>query len=456
MKSKSRNILFSLVASLLISTVAFAASEEKLDHDYSILSVFVQPSISFLSFTEREYFQNAIDSLYYNFKAEAVNDAESLNVAKQDFQKVNFCFPITAGIQWQFMEDHFLSTGIGFIYDNESVVLTDRKSGTHSYEYTLQGVPLFLEYRFALPKNFITLSTGGLFSVSVRWYWVLPGTEIYTTWGKLDAETPLLGAGFGVSVGYLFASWDNFKLYGDIGFSSISVKSNKKFSDIVDGGPEEKAKWNLGGLQMQIRGTFGFWNKPKPKDDEEEDDDDDDDKPKKRKNSLGILADSLKAVADTSAAQDTANVDSAKVAADSASAADTTKVNVADSLGAAKDSVKNVADSLNKNVAADTAKTGVADSTSAAKDTVKNVAESKNVADSLRKNVTESKNVAADSTAKTAADSTAKAPVAKIAPAAPAMPAKQPEEKPVETTVNATTEKDTTTAPATEVKSKGD
>jgi hypothetical protein len=450
MKSKSRNILFSLVASLLISTVAFAASEEKLDHDYSILSVFVQPSISFLSFTEREYFQNAIDSLYYNFKAEAVNDAESLNVAKQDFQKVNFCFPITAGIQWQFMEDHFLSTGIGFIYDNESVVLTDRKSGTHSYEYTLQGVPLFLEYRFALPKNFITLSTGGLFSVSVRWYWVLPGTEIYTTWGKLDAETPLLGAGFGVSVGYLFASWDNFKLYGDIGFSSISVKSNKKFSDIVDGGPEEKAKWNLGGLQMQIRGTFGFWNKPKPKDDED-DDDDDDDKPKKRKkNSLGNLADSLKAVAKTSAAQDTANVDSAKVAADSASAADTTKVNVADSLGAAKDSVKNVADSLNKNVAVDTAKTGVADSTSAAKDTVKNVAESKNIADSLIKNI------AADSTAKTAADSTAKAPVMKIAPAAPATPAKQPEEKPVETTVNATTEKDTTTAPATEVKSKGD
>ena len=442
MKSKSRNILFSLVASLLISTVAFAASEEKLDHDYSILSVFVQPSISFLSFTEREYFQNAIDSLYYNFKAEAVNDAESLNVAKQDFQKVNFCFPITAGIQWQFMEDHFLSTGIGFIYDNESVVLTDRKSGTHSYEYTLQGVPLFLEYRFALPKNFITLSTGGLFSVSVRWYWVLPGTEIYTTWGKLDAETPLLGAGFGVSVGYLFASWDNFKLYGDIGFSSISVKSNKKFSDIVDGGPEEKAKWNLGGLQMQIRGTFGFWNKPKPKDDEEkDDDDDDDDKPKKRKNSLGILADSLKAVAKTSAAQDTANVDSAKTTADSASAADTTKVNVVDSLGAAKDSVKNVADSLNKNVAADTAKTGVADSTSAAKDTVKNIA------DSLIKNI------AADSTAKTAVDSTAKAPVLKIAPA---MPAKQPEEKPVETTVNATTEKDTTTAPATNVKSKGD
>jgi hypothetical protein len=431
MKSKSRNILFSLVAALLISTVAFAASEEKLDHDYSILSVFVQPSISFLSFTEREYFQNAIDSLYYGFKAEAVNDAESLNVAKQDFQKVNFCFPITAGIQWQFMEDHFLSAGIGFIYDNESVVLTDRKSSTHSYEYTLQGVPFFLEYRFALPKNFITLSTGGLFSVSVRWYWVLPGTEIYTTWGKLDAKTPIFGAGFGVSVGYLFASWDNFKLYGDIGFSSISVKSDKKFSDIVDGGPDEKAKWNLGGLQMQIRGTFGFWNKPKPKDD---DDDDDDDKPRHKRtlleklhslkdsvgmDSTGVVADSLKSAADTTmrdsvkTANDSAKVDSAKV--DSAKVVkDSLEKSVADSLNAntAKDTVKNAADSLNKTSAVPTP------------EPVAKQPQKIAPAQTAIQPEAEPAKTTPDTTAKTVPDSTAKtAPVTKIAPAAPAAPA---------------------------------
>ena len=342
MKSKSRNIVFSLVAVLLMTATGFAASEEKLDHDNSILSVFLQPSISFISFEERKYFQETIDTIYYGFKENAVNSAESLNVAKQDFQKVNFCFPITAGIQWQFAEDHFLSAGVGFIYDNESVVLTDRKSNTHSYEYTLQGIPFYMEYRFALPKNFITLSTGGLFSLAVRWYWVLPGTEIYTTWGKIDAETPLLGAGFGVSVGYLFATWKSFKLYGDIGFNSISVKSNKKFSDIVPNGPNEKAKWNLGGLQMQIRGSFGLWNKPKPKDD---DDDDDDEK----KPNVKIIDDTKK---------DSVKVDSVGNAADTAKIAD---VKVADSLGVAADSAKAIVDSAkviadSAKVAADTAK----------------------------------------------------------------------------------------------------
>ena len=353
MKFKSRNIIFSLVASLLITATGFAASEEKLDHDNSILSVFLQPSISFISFEERKYFQEAIDTIYYNFKENAVNSAESLNVAKQDFQKVNFCFPITAGIQWQFAEDQFLSAGIGFIYDNESVVLTDRKSNTHSYQYTLQGVPFFLEYRLALPKNFITLSTGGLFSLAVRWYWALPGTEIYTTWGKLEAETPLWGAGFGVSVGYLFATWKSFKLYGDIGFNSISVKSNKKFSDIVPNGPEEKATWNLGGIQLQIRGSFGLWNKPKPKEDED-DDDDDDGEGKKPK--VKIIDDTKK---DTVKVDSVGVADSAKVTDSLGVAADNAKiqgVKVADSTNAIQDSARNAAVDSAKVIAPDSAK----------------------------------------------------------------------------------------------------
>ena len=403
MKLKSRNIVFSLVAVLWMTATGFTASDEKLDHDNSILSVFLQPSISFISFEERKYFQDAIDTIYYGFKENAVNSAESLNVAKQDFQKVNFCFPITAGIQWQFAEDHFLSAGVGFIYDNESVVLTDRKSNTHSYEYTLQGIPFYLEYRFALPKNFITLSTGGLFSLAVRWYWVLPGTEIYTTWGKLDAETPLLGAGFGVSVGYLFATWKSFKLYGDIGFNSISVKSNKKFSDIVPTGPEEKAKWTLGGLQLQIRGSFGLWDKPKPKDDDDDDDDGEGTKPK-----VKIIDDTKK--------------DSTNVIADS-SKVDSTIANatVTDSLKAVQDSAK---------VAADTAK--VADSLGVATDSAKAIVDSANVVTGTAKVATDTANATQDS--------------AKAAPKSAKEPA-TPENAPA---------KSTPTAPAEEIKTKGD
>ena len=424
MKSQSRFTILCILTAFVFATNAFADSDEKLDHDYSILSVFVQPSISFISFTEREYFQNAIDTIYYGFRESAINSAESLNVAKQDFQKVNFCFPITAGIQWQFLQDHFLSAGIGFIYDNESVVLTDRNSSTHSYEYTLQGIPLFLEYRFALPKNFITLSTGGLFSIAVRWYWVLPGTEIYTTWGYLGAKTPLFGAGFGASVGYLFASWRNFKLYGDIGFNSISVKSNKKFSDIVPGGPDEKAKWNLGGILLQIRGTFGFWNKPRPKDDD--DDDDDDDNPSLRKKRI---LNKLRSIKD-SAKKDTMNT------ADSAGV-DSVSANVADSVKATSASVDSVsaadADTA-KAIAADSAKATVADSTKV------------NIADSAKVDSSTVKNSIVADPAKVKPD-TANAPPQPANKPEDAASIKQPEKQP---------EQPAQSAPAENVKSKGD
>lgn len=252
-----------LFATLLLATGAIADDEEsKPTRDLSRLSIFAQPSISFLSFDQRKYFQSAIDTIYTEFKSQAVDAEESLYVAKQNFQKVNFCFPVTAGLQYQVTEGHFLSAGIGFIYDNESVVLSDRKNKAHNYSYTIQGVPAFLEYRLAIPGNLITLSNGGLFSVAVRWYWTLPGTEIYTTWGKLEADNKPWGAGFGVSLGYLIASWNGLNVFGDIGFSTIKVESKETFADIVPDGPTEKAKWDIGGLQLQIRMSFGLIKMP--------------------------------------------------------------------------------------------------------------------------------------------------------------------------------------------------
>ena len=263
MRRAGFKIVLVLFATLLCATGAIADDEEsKPTRDLSRLSVFAQPSISFLSFDQRKYFQNAVDTIYAEFKSQAVDAEESLYVAKQNFQKVNFCFPVTAGLQYQVTDGHFLSAGIGFIYDNESVVLSDRKNKAHNYSYTIQGVPAFLEYRLAIPGNLITLSNGGLFSVAVRWYWTLPGTEIYTTWGKLEADNKPWGAGFGVSLGYLIASWNGLNVFGDIGFSTIKVESKETFADIVPDGPTEKAKWDIGGLQLQIRMSFGLIKMP--------------------------------------------------------------------------------------------------------------------------------------------------------------------------------------------------
>lgn len=318
---------------LVLAASAFSfAADDIVEHDNSRIAIFFQPAISFLSFEEREYFQDAIDTIYHEFRANARNEEESLYVAKQNFQKVNFCFPITGGLQFQVLQDHFLSAGLGFIYDNESVVLTDRKNKSHNYSYTIQGIPFFLEYRFAIPVNLITLSNGGLFSVAFRWYWTLPGTEIYTSWGKIDAENSPFGAGFGFSIGYLIASWKGLNVFGDIGFSSIKVKSKESFADIVPGGSTEKAKWNIGGLQLQIRVSFGVWNKPKPV---EKDDDDDVKDSDFEPNPAGGTAASKAAPADSVKAK----ADSTKAltsAADSTVAG--TDSSAVDSVAAVKDS----------------------------------------------------------------------------------------------------------------------
>ncbi len=231
--------------------------------DRSFLSFFIQPSISFLSFDSRDKFQAEVDTVYRRFRAEALTEAESSYVSKQDFQKVNFCFPITAGLQLQWRSGHFVSAGFGYIYDNESVVVTDRRDKIHNYSYTLQGFPLYLEYRIAIPENLISISNASLFSVSLRWYWMLPGTEIYSSWGHLDANESLLGNGFGISLGYLVTTWKNIHIYGDIGYSRIIVRSDEPFSKVVPDSDTDKAKWDLGGLQLQFRFSLGVINRTK-------------------------------------------------------------------------------------------------------------------------------------------------------------------------------------------------
>ncbi len=252
-----------LCLAFVLTVTSLAETENNTDiHDNSRIALFLQPGISFLSFDQREYFQDAIDTIHHEFLTQALDKRDSANVAKQDFQKVNFCFPIYAGLQFQLRQDHFVSIGAGFIYDNESVVLVDQNNRSHHYSYTIQGFPLFLEYRFAIPVNLMSLSNESLFSIALRWYWTLPHTEIYTSWGKLAAETPFYGSGFGLSIGYLLFNWKSLYVYGDLGYSYISVKSKKQYADIVPDGPEEKAKWNIGGIQLQIRVSFGAWNRP--------------------------------------------------------------------------------------------------------------------------------------------------------------------------------------------------
>lgn len=223
--------------------------------DSAGVGIFIQPGIQFLGFDDRERFQTALDSQYTRYRAAA--GADSLDVTKQDFQKVNFCFPISMGLQWHINERHAIAAGAGYFYDRESVVLSETEGKLHELTYTLQGVPAFVEYRLGISPNLISLREFSQFSVLARWYWFLPGTEIYSTWGRVRAQPELLGNGWGLSLGYHIGSWKRLSLFGDLGFTSLKVSSRGSWSEIVPESNPGKARWEMGGIQLQIRASFG-------------------------------------------------------------------------------------------------------------------------------------------------------------------------------------------------------
>jgi len=213
------------------------------------LHFFASAGVQLINFKERSKFQGFLDTLYDKYMNDYMeNSADSMPQKPQDFQTVNLAFPITAGIIWQFNDMHSLGLGAGFLYDKESVILKDNQGRFKNISYTLQAFPIFIEYRLQISQNLISIKEVDYFSILLRYYWMLPGTEVYSFWGKAEADFEPLGSGFGISLGYCFLKWEGFEIWGEMSYLSLDVKSDDE-KGILD-------SWNLGGMSVMIKAVF--------------------------------------------------------------------------------------------------------------------------------------------------------------------------------------------------------
>ncbi|MDR3001033.1 MAG: hypothetical protein LBU89_07200 [Fibromonadaceae bacterium] len=212
------------------------------------LHFFVSVGAQFIDFNRRLEFVARLDTQYFKHLEDYFMEPTGVLPIKQDFQTVNLTFPLTIGALWQFSDMHSLGLGAGILYSNESVILTDKNSGTHNFRYVLLAYPLFAEYRLQISPDLFSLRNGDYFSVFVRYYWMLPGTEIYSSWGNASADFDPLGNGYGIFLGYRFAEWMGLSLWGEMGFLDLDIKSSDKDA-ILD-------SWNLGGISISVRLMF--------------------------------------------------------------------------------------------------------------------------------------------------------------------------------------------------------
>jgi len=215
------------------------------------LHFFVSAGAHFITFKERSTFQTLLVSKFKEYEDDykIYKDSGSYSVPiKQDFQTVNLTFPISAGIMWQFSDVHSLGLGVGFLYNTESVILTDKESKNHNFEYTVQAFPAFVEYRLLISPELISLRDNDYFSLFLRYYWLLPPTEIKSSWGRAKADFEPKGNGYGIFLGYRFWEWMGLSVLGEMGIVSLDAKSSTE-DRVLD-------SWNLGGISILIRALF--------------------------------------------------------------------------------------------------------------------------------------------------------------------------------------------------------
>jgi hypothetical protein len=215
------------------------------------LHFFVSFGAQFINFKDRAIFQALLDTQYAKYMDDYLANSAGFGIPlKQDFQSVNLAFPITVGIMWQFNDMHSLGLGAGFLYDKESVILTDKYGENHNLKYVLQAFPVFAEYRLSVSPNFISLKNGDYFSLFLRYYWMLPHSEFYSIWGNAEADFDPLGSGYGVFLGYRFWEWGSLSIWGELGYLYLNLN--------VKPGDENELlnSWNLDGISISIRAMF--------------------------------------------------------------------------------------------------------------------------------------------------------------------------------------------------------
>jgi hypothetical protein len=223
-----------------------AAADTAMKEIKSGLHFFIGAGAHFITFKDRSKFQASLEEQFAEYVKDYEEDTEGYyEPQKQDFQYVNLTFPISAGLMWHFNAMHSIGLGATFIYNKESVVLTDKNGQTRNLQYTLQAFPVFAEYRLQISSDILSLRNGDYFSVFLRYYWLVPQTEFRSSWGNAKAEFDPSGSGYGFFLGYRFLEWESFSFWGELGFLSLDAKSSTQNS-VLD-------SWNLGGISVLIR-----------------------------------------------------------------------------------------------------------------------------------------------------------------------------------------------------------
>jgi hypothetical protein len=210
------------------------------------LHFFIGAGVHFINFKDRSKFQENLLERFAVYMEDYREDEEGFSIPqKQDFQNVNLAFPISTGLMWHFSGAHSIGLGATFMYNKESVILTDKYGNSYNLQYALQALPIFAEYRLQISPDLFSLRNGDYFSVFLRYYWLVPPTEFYSSWGKTRAEFDPLGSGYGFFLGYRFWEWESFSFWGELGFLSLDAKAITK-DGVLD-------SWNLGGISVLIR-----------------------------------------------------------------------------------------------------------------------------------------------------------------------------------------------------------
>ena len=209
----------------------------------------------FINFGDRYRMENEYDYELNILRQAADADSTSSGLEKaQEFEKVNFAFPVTLAFRYHPDTSYSLGVGMKYFGHTQEAILKDKDTNNIPIEYSLDAYTVFIEYRSLVSQELITLRNGVRFSYGIKYYWAMPFSHVAFSDKKIYSEFDPMGNGFSFHLGYTIRWFGRYQFNGELEYSRVNMQGEFPWSSILksESGSSEKASWGVGGIGFHL------------------------------------------------------------------------------------------------------------------------------------------------------------------------------------------------------------
>ena len=122
-----------------------------------------------------------------------------------------------------------------------------------SRKYTIQANLAGCGFKLYIPFNFLSIKNDKSIYISYVQFWNLGKSELYSNQGCSPSNSPLLGIGYEISIGFQVSAWSQIGVLGNLAVNKLKFPASGKWSSVLLQPSDDKMEWEINSLKFNFQ-----------------------------------------------------------------------------------------------------------------------------------------------------------------------------------------------------------